>query len=511
MSTWTEETCPDLDATAPLGVASVDVATEELTRVLPQAAPSWVLVAVEGPEAGRRIEVGAGKTSVGRGVRCDVRLEDPAVSRMHLWLEGCDEGVRFEEACVKNGTRLEGRPCAEGMAVEGQRIAIGQSVFVVRRGGEEEGRSPNVVEQALRLLRFARRVPPLRPRIRALWPLLFGAGIAVIGGVILGLGPRPAPAPAEEGLAPEHAARRAFDRGLELVRAGSLDEARPHFERAAREDPESEEPRRYLRWLDARTHGGRSADGEEGGDEGAEVSEPEGGGAAERNPPVDAELGSPTPEPARSERAERVGVPAGPAPAAKVPDAVGRTERRSGGTEADAPSQRRARRAEGAEAPSVVRRKEHRTDGIEAARAAVRDLLARARDEEGGAAVATLQEAWARARTIPGEAALVEEIRARLAERAHAVGEDALLLGRLHRAAAHFRLALEARPDHTPARERIAQLQARAESFLVEGYSLRERDPVRAREWLELVLTLTKPQDPLHQRARKWLEATTAP
>src|SRR5690606_19209561 len=112
MSTWTEETCPDLDATAPLGVASVDVATEELTRVLPQAAPSWVLVAVGGPEAGRRIDVGAGKTSVGRGVRCDVRLEDPAVSRMHLWLEGCDEGVRFEEACVKNGTRLEGRPCA---------------------------------------------------------------------------------------------------------------------------------------------------------------------------------------------------------------------------------------------------------------------------------------------------------------------------------------------------------------------------------------------------------------
>lgn len=458
MSMWMDDDATrDLDDTAVDEVETRRVSTDEATRELPPPAPTWILHVRQGPEKGRRIEVPAARSSLGRSGRCAIRIEDPSISRVHLWVEGRLEGVLFHEESTKNGTTLDGAPCIEGLARKGQRIGIGQSLLEVRAADEAEARTPGIVEQAFRLLRGEKPERRSVP-IRRVWPLPFCTAIAITGVALALLRPAPAREPIEELVSEERAARLAFDRGLGFVKLEAFEQARPHFERAADVDPSSEEPARYLRWLDEREALGE-LESETDEEEPLEEDEAEGGEDREH-------LAEAPESPVESPRS--VGPPRRPAPRRVVRNAAPKEE----------------------------------------AREMVQDLLDRAAGEEGSTAVATLREAWEKGKGMRVEEALLRAVRERLAERSFAVGEDALLLGRLPRAATHFRIALEARPDHGPARQRLESLRARAESFLIEGYSLRERDPVRAREWLELVLALTEIRDPLHQRAQKWLAAT---
>lgn len=439
-----------------------------------EAAPRWVLVLRSGPEAGRRIALAPGRVSLGRSARCAIRLQDPSISRLHLWVEPRPEGVLLQEESTKNGTTLDGAPCLEGLAEAGQRIGLGQTVIEVERETPERpGRG--IVEQAMQVL-GAGRAPPKPPRspeapARRRPLLLFGAMAAALGGIALlalPLESAPQEAAVDEEREKEEAARRAFDEGIERMEAGDEEGARARFTRAARWDPGSEEPGRYLRWLDE-----------------ADAMGPAGGEPLEP-PPFEGAWGEEGADPRES-------VPAG----------------EEEGASTDAHPEGKARPAPAPPRPRVARRTRPRVaEAREAARREARALLERAAGEEGIAAVQSLRAAWEKARALRGAAALQEEARGRLARAAFAVGEDALALGRLGRAVAHFQLALEAAPDHPAARERLASLEARAESYLVEGYALLEREPDRARAWLELVLALTEPRDPLHERAQKWLQRT---
>src|SRR5690606_15085194 len=102
----------------------------------------------------------------------------------------------------------------------------------------------------------------------------------------------------------------------------------------------------------------------------------------------------------------------------------------------------------------------------------VQALLDRAEAQVGIAAVASLRAAWEKAGKLEGGEDLRKRAAQRLAKASFELGEDALAIGRLRQAVAHFQLALLAQPGHGPARERLASLEARAESFLVEGYAL---------------------------------------
>lgn len=98
-----------------------------------------------------------------------------------------------------------------------------------------------------------------------------------------------------------------------------------------------------------------------------------------------------------------------------------------------------------------------------------------------------------------------ERTRRRLADGSVQAASDALVLGRFDRALDHLEEALRMAPDHPGAVARLDALRERREAFFVEGYSLLDRDPQKARERLELVLRLTLPSQELHKKARRWL------
>lgn len=479
---YPDSTLADETALVPQGHVGEELATE--TRDL-QPIPRWRLLVRSGPEEGRTIELEGGRVSVGRSPRCAIRLEDPSVSRLHLWVEPRPEGVFLCEESTKNGTTLDGVPCPEGLAREGQRIGLGQTILEVERIGE--GKGGGIVEQAMRVLRGgeaprAAVAPSPRPWSRKRrWLVALGAMLGGLALLALPLGSEPPPAEEAERVEGPLEARRAFDEGIARMKAGDRGAARALFAQAAKWDPQSEEPDRYLRWLreDRGLVRPRQAPFEEEME--AEIADEEleplpALGASEDEEGLQPKEDDPSPAPGLT------GAGAGPRPAK--------------------PQKARPKRA--------ARRGVEDAARWQALRGEIRALLDRAADEEGVAAVESLRAAWEKARSLRGEKALLEEAGARLAAAAFEVAEDALALGRLGRAVSHYQLVREVAPEHGGAMKRLASLEARAESFLVEGYSLLERDPARARTWLELVLALKGPEDPLHQRAEKWLAATRA-
>lgn len=92
---------PGVDATAPLrhGYAAGDAAPA------PPASPVR-LVAAAGPDAGRSVVLPPGRTiSVGRGAACDLRIADPALSRVHLRVRLGPAGVVVQDPGSTNGLR----------------------------------------------------------------------------------------------------------------------------------------------------------------------------------------------------------------------------------------------------------------------------------------------------------------------------------------------------------------------------------------------------------------------
>lgn len=458
--------CPSAE-----GKADQSTETHEL-----RAIPTWILEVRSGPEAGRRIEVPAGRVSLGRSVRCAIRLKDPSVSRVHLWVESGTEGIILQEESTKNGTSLDGDPFLEGVAKEGQRIGVGQTILEVRKGQDAQA---GLVEQAMRFLGApalpARTTSPLpqgAPKRRSSLVVL---GMAVGGLAFAALWSKGEPVANEgEDIGGVQEARLLFDQGLERVKEGEEEEARAFFVRAANWDPQSEEPARYLRWLDA-------------------------GGARDEKGSASLELGTSLagdPEfilPGASEEAQD-----------REDEAVKVHPAEEGGGEGRVLSPPKRRRPPRGDEFRAQAERDALADEVQA-------LLDRAEAQVGIAAVASLRAAWEKAGKLEGGEDLRKRAAQRLAKASFELGEDALAIGRLRQAVAHFQLALLAQPGHGPARERLASLEARAESFLVEGYALLDRDPERAKEMLALVLALTKAEDPLHRRAEKWLRSARVP
>ncbi len=92
---------PALDAAIPGGIELVvDDGTSIATRRL-----------------GRRV-------LVGRALTADVRIDDPAVSRLHARIEMRDDGVYVEDLGSRNGTTVN------GVLSEGQRLAAGDELGI---------------------------------------------------------------------------------------------------------------------------------------------------------------------------------------------------------------------------------------------------------------------------------------------------------------------------------------------------------------------------------------------
>jgi pSer/pThr/pTyr-binding forkhead associated (FHA) protein len=94
------------------------------------------LGAMSGPHAGRVITVPA-RLTVGRSAGCELRLDDPKVSRQHATLLAEGGGLSVRDDGSLNGTWLNDRRI-DGLATLriGDRVRIGGSEFLVTDGGQ---------------------------------------------------------------------------------------------------------------------------------------------------------------------------------------------------------------------------------------------------------------------------------------------------------------------------------------------------------------------------------------
>jgi hypothetical protein len=97
--------------------------------------PKGVLVAVEGPETGKRFEIHNSAVLVGRSLDCDIVLGDQSVSRRHFRIEETAEGLRLIDLGSGNGTQVDGERVTSVLLVPGSRIFAGMSVLEVELPG----------------------------------------------------------------------------------------------------------------------------------------------------------------------------------------------------------------------------------------------------------------------------------------------------------------------------------------------------------------------------------------
>jgi len=104
--------------------------------------PGWrgdalELAVIGGLVAGGRARLTEGQVTVGRSAGCDVRVDDPDVSRVHLAISMGPEGVSIEDLHSANGTTVDGRPLVGRAPLPlGSMIAIGSSILTVRRSDD---------------------------------------------------------------------------------------------------------------------------------------------------------------------------------------------------------------------------------------------------------------------------------------------------------------------------------------------------------------------------------------
>jgi pSer/pThr/pTyr-binding forkhead associated (FHA) protein len=99
--------------------------------------PRYVLRGVSGETFGRTYPV-PGVTTVGRAPECDLRMDEPGLSRMHARLLPTDDGLLLEDLGSTNGCFLNGRRVLRGEARPGDEIGFDTLRFRLVAPGQSE-------------------------------------------------------------------------------------------------------------------------------------------------------------------------------------------------------------------------------------------------------------------------------------------------------------------------------------------------------------------------------------
>ena len=102
------------------------------------------LVVVSGADLGKRFPIGKETVTIGRREDQDITLTDGFVSREHAvcYKRGNDWALRN---ISDKGTTINGEPCTEAIIKQGDRIALGSTVFEVSVAGEGLQRSAKTI------------------------------------------------------------------------------------------------------------------------------------------------------------------------------------------------------------------------------------------------------------------------------------------------------------------------------------------------------------------------------
>ncbi len=111
--------------------AMVDPAEQASLAVAPPDDPDrGFLVITAGNDAGRRVGLPEGRTTIGRGIDCDIVLTDITVSRRHMYVERRDNVYFLCDLSSGNGTFVNNQNRrGEVVVVNGDSFQIGNTVF----------------------------------------------------------------------------------------------------------------------------------------------------------------------------------------------------------------------------------------------------------------------------------------------------------------------------------------------------------------------------------------------
>ena len=89
------------------------------------------LVAVAGSNKGHFWPITEDGLVVGRGHDCDIRIQDPMVSRRHCRISLQEERIHIEDLGARNTALVNGIPVEQGPLMSGDELAIGRHVFLL--------------------------------------------------------------------------------------------------------------------------------------------------------------------------------------------------------------------------------------------------------------------------------------------------------------------------------------------------------------------------------------------
>jgi two-component system, cell cycle response regulator len=123
------------------------------TTLPPPAHPldRGTLTITAGPEAGKLFVLGE-VVSIGRGVTCEIQIDDPSISREHAQIEHTPLGYVLRDTGSRNGTYVDGQRVAECKLHQGASIRLGGLVRLrfALTDEEEERYARALYESSLR-------------------------------------------------------------------------------------------------------------------------------------------------------------------------------------------------------------------------------------------------------------------------------------------------------------------------------------------------------------------------
>ncbi len=118
--------------TKPDPETSIRRATAGKSPSLPAGRP-FELVIVEGNDLGKRFTIAKPELVIGRGVKSDIQLKDPEVSREHCMIESFGNALIVKDLRSANGTVLNGFLVRRDLLKVKDRIHIGNTTLEVSR------------------------------------------------------------------------------------------------------------------------------------------------------------------------------------------------------------------------------------------------------------------------------------------------------------------------------------------------------------------------------------------
>ena len=114
-------------------VAEVVMEPELTRRLAVEPQPLAWLVMTKGPQAGREFRLNPDETTFGRAAENDIILDDLTVSRYHAKVRQEGEDFYLYDMAATNPTLVNGQPITRHLLQEGDKVEIGEMLFVFKR------------------------------------------------------------------------------------------------------------------------------------------------------------------------------------------------------------------------------------------------------------------------------------------------------------------------------------------------------------------------------------------